>query len=565
MQNTSNPIWRPPVAYGTSPEDAARRSSGGAAYAGGSGTPPSATPAGSKYSTRDYVPTPGGKTPYKGGSAADGGWTPYSAPGYAEDYYNQHKGAWDQPGQASQYWNGQQGWFANPQSGETQLNKIGDDLYGTRGPSEDLYKQYYETGAFTKPGTSEDFWGKYGSQMMDPSQGEHALGTSIDKLGAEGAGETWWKQHQYDFERPGVLEQMFPEIKGQLIGKGYQEKYADAYRPEDSEAEQFLHGGGATGGLDAMYDRLYTQGAKRIDDAGGARGNYNSGRSLRAGEELSADLTGRHVQDLQAAVTAADTAKMARLTYGSNVMKGADTGMTNRLGTLGDIGSKTQAATLDRILGGSTASNAAQASANARYNALTSASTAQGNLSRERLTAGSEAADRAQKAAFERMRGGMDFSKMAGDSRMDRLSKAGNAYGGAQDRALQRIQGGGELARSAGVEDSTRLTGGMNAAVQAQNAMEGREGGVVDNLMKVANSQAGTYAKMTDQQRSEELQLKMSEIDGMLQKGKISAEAAKQLTDLYTELLKAPIAAAGTNRNTGTSPVNVNSNGDPSD
>lgn len=552
MQNTSNPVWRPPVAYGTSPEDAARRSSGGAAYAGGSGTPPSATPAGSTHSSYGSYTMPP-KTPYKGaGGGGSDGWTPYSAPGYAEDYYNAHKGFYDQPGAASQYWNGQQGFFANPSYGENQLNKIGDDLYGSKTPSEDLYKQYYESGAFTKPGASEDFWSKYGSQMMDPSQGEAALGKSIDQLGAKGAGETWWDQHQYDFDRPGVMEQMFPEIKGQLIGKGYQEKYADAYKPEDSAAEQFLNGGGAAGGLDAMYDRLYTQGAKRIDDAGGARGSYNSGRSLRAGEELSADLTGRHVQDLQAAVSAADTAKMARLNYGENVMKGADTGMTNRLGTLGDIGSKTQQATLDRLLGGSTASDRAQGAATARYGALTNASKAQGDLSRERMTAGSEAADRAQKALFDRMKGGMDFSKTSGDQMMDRLNHAGAAYGSAQDRALNRIAQGGQLAQAAGTEDNTRIAGGQAASKIAQDAMEGRQKGVVDNLMNVARSQADTYSRMSDQQRSEELQLKMSEIQGRLQRGEIDAGAAKQLTDLYTEMLKAPIAAAGAKRSTPT-------------
>src|SRR6185369_4891085 len=28
-------------------------------------------------------------------------WTPYSAPGYGEDWWNSHKSQWDQPGQAS--------------------------------------------------------------------------------------------------------------------------------------------------------------------------------------------------------------------------------------------------------------------------------------------------------------------------------------------------------------------------------------------------------------------------------------------------------------------------------
>lgn len=472
-------------------------------------------------------------------------FTPYSAPGFGEDYYKAHKDLYDKPGAGADYWNGIKGFFANPSYGENQLNNIGDRLFNVPGAAEDRYDRYSASGAYDTPGAAEDFWSKHGDKMMQPGAADEALTGNIHNLGQKGYGENWWEQHQGEFDKSGFLEKEFPYIGGQLRAPSYGEKYADAYRPQDSEAETFLHGGGATGGLDAMYDRLYQQGSKRIGDQGAARGSYNSGASLRGVQELSADLTGRHVQDLQAAVNAADTAKLARERYGMDVMAGGDKGKLGRLDLLGTTADKAQSATLSRLLGGSQASNAAQSSATTRMGALTGASTALGNLVDQRNQTGSQASERAQTAADRRYRTGMDASKIAGDSYMDRLAKAGTAYGGATDRALNRVVQGGQLAGAAGVEDLARVTGGQVAANSAETGKQNRENSVFNNLYKLAEGQAGKYSSMTDQQRSEELQLKLAEIDGQLKKGAISAAEAKQLTDMYNKMLQAPVSAAG--------------------
>jgi hypothetical protein len=216
------------------------------------------------------------------------------------------------------------------------------------------------------------------------------------------------------------------------------------------------------------------------------------------------------------------------------------------------VAGKTQQATLDRLLGGSTASDRAQGAATARANSLTAASTAQGNLQRERYTAGSEAADRAQRGLLDRTKGGMDAANLAGKSWMDRLAGAAGAYKDSGALALDRLRTGGGLAYNAGREDIDRITGGQAGAVSADTSKLAIQNSEFKNLMDLANGQADKYSSMTQAQRNEELQLKMSEIQGKLRDGSISAEQAKQLSDMYTELLKAPIAVAGTKSKTTT-------------
>lgn len=480
-----------------------------------------------------------------GGAGGTTPWVPYSAPGAAEDYYAKHKGFWDQPGAASQYWNGVQGFFATPSQAEGDLNRWGQQLGATPGVAETRYADNSRAGAYDRPGAAEDFWSQNSNFFSTPGRGEDALGGVLDSLKAPGAAESYYGQHGQDFANPGVLEQLYPQLKSQLMGPGYTENLASGYRPESSYSEDFLNGGGATGGLDQVYDRLYQQGSKRIGEEGAARGSYNSGASLRASEELNTDLTSRHVQDLQAASTAADQAKMARLGYGLNLMKGADEGMTSRLGTLERGAGDAQGAMKDRLLAGGTLANNAETGMLGRMKETTAAGSALGNLSRERVVAGSEASTRAQQAARDRYAAGMDAADKSQSSYMDRLTRAGGLEKSGADLALNRINTGGSLAGSAGVEDNTRVAGGMSAAKVAQDAQQGRESGVLKNLMDVANAQAERYASMTSQQRSEELQLKMTELDGMINSGRISASEAAQMRDMYTQLLGMPLAAAG--------------------
>src|SRR3954465_2705574 len=64
---------------------------------------------------------PAPKTATAQAGATSTPWTPYSAPGYGENYWNQTGSQWQQPGDSSQYWNGQKGFFAGPTQQETTI------------------------------------------------------------------------------------------------------------------------------------------------------------------------------------------------------------------------------------------------------------------------------------------------------------------------------------------------------------------------------------------------------------------------------------------------------------
>lgn len=536
MQNLTSPGYRPPppAQYrpGESPQDKAKVD----AYNNQPHYPPQTYPTPKAVAPPAAGAAPGAPAPT---------WVPYSAPGYAEDYYNQHKGFYDQPGQASQYWEGVKGFFNTPQQSETDLSRYGKQLGATPGVSETRYADNARAGAYDQPGAAESFWNTYGSGMMAPSAGEDALGRTLESLRAPGAAEDYYAQHGQEFATPGALESLFPQLRNDLSRYSQSELLAQGYKPEASYAEDFLTGGGAGEGLDQMYNRLYAQGSRKLGDEGAARGTYNSGASLRASEELNADLTGRHVQDLQAATNAADAAKMARLGYGLNVMKASDESMLGREQGLLAAGGQTQEAMKNRLLAGGTLASSAETGMLGRMKETTDAGIGLGNLVRQRYTAGSEASDRAQKAAHDRFEAGSVAASRSERDAMDRITAAGGLERDSTQLALNRLAGGREGATAAGNEDILRVTSGQNAAKVAQDSKEGRESGVLKNLMDVANSQAGTYAKMTDQQRSEELQTKMTEIDGLLKRGQISASEADQMRNMYSQLLGAPIAAAG--------------------
>lgn len=478
---------------------------------------------------------PGGAAP-----APSSAWVPYSAPGYAEDYYTKHQQDWEKPGSAANYWQGQQGFFTNPTAQENQLNKWGTQLGNTQGAAEDFWGQYGNQ--MMQPGAAENFWSQYGNQMMQPGRADAGLTDALNTLRGPGAAEQYYTSHGSFFDKPGVAEQLFPQLSAGLGRTGYTEGMAQDYRADPSFNEQFLTGGGATGGLDAVYDRLYSQGSRRLGDEAAARGGYNSGAALRSVEELNRDLTAQHVKDLQSASQAADTSKVARQNLQLNVMQGADQSLLGRLGKLGELGVSTQQAGINRVLGGGTLANQAQEGMLGRANATTGASTALGNLVNQRYATGSAAAERASTAETNRYKAGSDAANQAQTGRTDRMTRAGGLINDAQTQALNRISTGGNLAASAGTEDNTRLVGGMSAANTAQNAKQGRETGVLDNLMKVAQQQAGTYAGMSQQQREAEYRAKEDEINNLLKRGSITADQAKQMRGMYSQLLAMPLS-----------------------
>lgn len=546
------------------------------------------------------------------GDLTGGNWTPQSAPGAAENYWSQYGGQFNQPGPSQQYWNGQQGWFANPTSNEAMTGHMGNQLYERQGAAETAYNQVNNSGAFTQPGSYEQWYGQHGGDMNGPGQGGQALQGLLGQYGQQGQGEGYYGQTQGYYGAPGAMEQMYGQhgqdlmgpgmlqqreggIQGQingahnlqdyfgtqagnLTGPGYTERLAQGGAPQSSYGEDFLTGGGAGAGLNSLYDRLYSQGARRLDDRAGAGGSFNSGASLRAQEEMGLGLDAQHVRDYQAAVGQADAAKQARLGYGLNLMQGADTSMGNRIG-LGFQGAQgmdttslargnalmnlgqglsqekrgnfdssfnaaqgTQGASLARVLGG-------QQSADSAFNERLARMTGIGNTANmmnqndiNRFQTGQGAAEASQRALFDRIAQGRDFANTAQTQEQNRIKQASDLQRQQQDMELQRMLGGLQGAQGASNERQLGLTSGMNAANTAQNSQETRQNDVFNNLRNLANDQAGVYGNQTGAANTEQTGIAITKIQGLLQGGKISAEEAQQLSNLVQQGLQIPLS-----------------------
>ncbi len=524
-------------------------------------------------------------------------WIPHSDPGYGEDWWQSHKQQWDQPGAASNYWNGVQGWFTNPTQQEQTIQGYGTQMGNTPGALENLYNQYNANGEFTTPGASEQWWARNGNQYNAPSEGERALSGVLPEYRQSTDMENWNAQHGGEFNQAGDMERFYGQnvdklynnnnlaqhqggiandinsaqntgrffgaTAGDLLTPSYTENLADQYQRGPSYNEQFLLGGGATQGLDQLYNRLQGQEARRLDTRAAAGGSFNSGAALRAQEESGADLSAQHVRDYMAASQAADTSRQADDTYGLNLMQGADTGLRgridlglrgagqadtqalararagqdlytgvsdelrNNLTTAGNWAQNSQADWLGRMTEGA---NAANESSTQRINRLQGETTAGNDLSTQflnRLTQGSEAADRTQTAWKNRIDLGVNAADREQMAWQNRLKDAAGLQHDSQADILARLLGGGTLSNQAGGEDIQRYLGGQNSAIAAQNAKQGREAGVLDNLMKVGGAQAGVTERISDAARNGNAQAAMEEINGLLKSGQISAEEAQ--------------------------------------
>lgn len=523
-------------------------------------------------------------------------WTPTSPPGYGENWYAANAYKYDHPSSAYQYWQGTQGNYANPTMYENQLGNYSNQLGGTSGAMENLYNQMYGQGQFTNPSAGENWWQQYGGQYGAPSAGEQTLGNVAGQLGSQsGQMEDWARQNGMFFQNPGDMEKFFQAngdvlqnnnnlaghqgtVEGninaaqnsqgffsgaaapQLADPGYTEQMAMQYRPENSYNEDFLLGGGATEGLDSLYDRLYQQGSRRLGNEGAARGTYNSGASLRSAEELNADLGAQHVRDYMTASNAADQSKMARLAEGRNLMQGADQSLTSRLSTgmqgaasadasdiararagqdlysgisnekmanlgmAGNWANQSQAGGLARMSEGANVANDANSQWLSRLRDEASAGNMQASQFLSRLNGGSEAASRATGDWATRMGMGQSYAQNSQQDWMQRLRDAGGMQKDLQGMMMDRLGQGMDQAGAADAGYWNALTQGQAAADAAQNMQQNRENNVFNNVNTLGHEQATTYQTGTNQAMDEKRQSLMDEINGILAQGGISSD-----------------------------------------
>lgn len=500
-------------------------------------------------------------------------------PTEAATWFDQHKALWDQPGAASLYFTsmkdslshpgqGEQALtnllptFLQPTAGETNIQNLLPQLgnktaaetmfdtlmasgaFTTPGAAEDYYRAHI--GDFSKTGAAEDFYTKYGERLTQPGELEKHQGVLEGQINSARGAEDFFKQYLL----PGVTK------------KGYLENAADKYNPNSlSYSEQFLLGGGATGGLDQVYNRLYDVGSRKLDEASAARGGFNSGAALRSTEELNKDLTAQHVQALQEASKEADIQKIARTAEGRLLLQGADASTIARLG-LGETGAAaSDKSVLDRSKG---LSDLYTGVSGERRENLTAA----GGLAKNaqdaliaRLTAGSGVALNSDQARNLRQALGVSASSASTKALLDRLTTSGTLNKDISDIALTRLgkygdtatnlgtlandryRTAGSLASAAGGEDLQRLVGGQNAINSVTSGRQTEDQNFFNNILGLAGKQAGTYGAGTDAARTEQTALAQSEIQGMIQGGQIDAANAQNATALVLELVKAGISA----------------------
>lgn len=522
------------------------------------------------------------------------GWTPQSPPGYGELWYQKNAYRYDHPSSANQYWEGIQGNFANPSMYEQEQQRYANQLGNTTGPLENLWNQYNSSGEFSRPTAGESWWSQNGGQYNSPSAGENTLASAASQLGQTGSMEDWARQNGGFFTTSGDMEKFYGQnagklynnnnlanaaggiagdinsarnagaffgaTAGDLLSPSYAESLANNYQRMPSYNEQFLLGGGATQGLDSLYDRLYQKGSRALANEGAARGSFNSGASLRSAEELNADLSAQHVKDYMAASQAADVSRLADQNYGLNLAEGADTGrrgrialglsganmadtnalarargmqdlatgvsdeLRNNLTTAGNWAQNSQTDALGRMTEGANVSNMANQDWLERMQNLTTAGNDQATQFLNRLNGGSEAASRATQDWATRMNQGYQYAHGAQQDWAARLKDAAGMNHDLQDEMMNRLLTGGTLATNADTGYWNALMQGQTAANSAQNMQQNRENNVFTNVNTLGKEQAGTYGQGTDQARNEQRQSLMDEINGLIAQGGITSQ-----------------------------------------
>lgn len=572
-----------PIAYDSGPAGHAQR-----AETGGYGAPPPSTVGGNNGGSA----TPG-RIP--GGGSATTPWTPTDKPGYGETYWEKYGNQWQQPGASSNYWNGVQGQFANPTAHETNVGGYAQQLGQGPGALENLYDQYAGSGEFTNPGAGENWWAQNGGQYGSASAGEQALGNLLPQYNQTGASEDFNRQNSGFFTTSGAMENFARDNTGRLMGPGalaqnaggiagdinsatntgtffgrnigqleapsFTEAMAYDYNPDQrTYNEDFLLGGGATQGLDSLYDRLFQKSSNRIANEGSARGGFNSGASLRAIEESDADLRAQHVRDYMAASNSADASRFARDNYGLNLMQGADSSLTGRLGLglqgaqasdamalgradasrglyndvsgeelarlgmAGDWANQSQSGALGRMLGGAGVANQANASWLARLAGQGGVANDMASQFLARLNSGGAAASRAQGDQNQRLQTGISAAGDAQAAWQNRIQGAAGLDSNAQQMMWERIMNGGNLANQADQSDYQRLAGGFTAANAAEASRQNRQNSTFNNVYQSGAGQAGAYAAQQDAARREQAQAVADEINGIIAQGGITSQ-----------------------------------------
>ncbi len=502
-----------------------------------------------------------------------------SQPGAGEEWWRENAAKFTQPSTAQDYWAGQSGYFTGPSQYEGPQRAYAGEARDLTALGPGAGEQFYTTDAWKyadQPSITEALRLGNLPGLWQEGAAERFYGGPGQELAGEGTLEDWFAKYGERFTQPGTLTQKMTGIEAliggatagqgfggaalpQLVGPGYTERMAAGFAPEESYSEQFLTGEGP-GGLDALMRRQYELGERQLENRAAATGAFGAGASMRLNEELFADLTTQRTLNEMKLREQSDAAKMARFAESRQLMSSADEALRGRLG-VGFTGARgmdetalARAGALQGLYGAADESDLARLTAGAGV-----AGAAQ-RVGIERLGELGTAAERAQAAemartrerfvearsademALERLRAKQSAADLAERARMDRarlglsgIQTGAKILSNIEDAELRRITAGGQLAGQTS-EDALKWLGAQfGGARTVQDLAMGRQAADWDKLFGLTGAMAGSYATGTDRISTEQRDLQMAEIEGLLRDGKITSEQADNMRDMLLQ------------------------------
>ena len=410
-----------------------------------------------------------------------------------ENLYDQYNnvGQFTATGSGEQ-WNARHGGeFTGPNAGKDALGGAISG-YGQRGASENIYDQYSNDGTFANHGANEDWFSQNGGAFTARNGGTDALGTAITGYGRNGAMESFAGAHGNDMFANNNLAQhqggiasdinsarntgdFFGQTAGDLARPGYAESLASQYDPNArTYNEQFLLGGGASEGLDAMYSRLQDVAGRKLDNRAAAGGGFNTGAALRANEELGADMNAQHIKDYMTASTAADASRNAYQQYGLGLTSAADSGMRGRIQTGLSGANMVDTNALGRAKAGQDLYSGISDEARGNYNSARDTANDANTQALNRLAGMTNAGNDLASQTLSGLNSGSAAARSAQDSANQRVNTSLTAANDANTQALNRLSGMTSAGNDLASQTISGLTAGSNSAISAQDAADRR-------------------------------------------------------------------------------------------
>jgi hypothetical protein len=495
-------------------------------------------------------------------------------PGTYESWYKDNKDRWRQPRRSSQYWNGQQGKRPGQTAGswdyvKGQLKNLGGST-NVRTGAQDIrnYQRHV-------PGMGEDYAARNASYFTRPGESEQFYDDNKGYFTTPGQGESWVRGNMGGFEKPGVAEGNYGNAKSALAGGAQNtlsyfkdtSPYAQGQSLTEDEfgyfspqlrdksyTEQMYESG--TGGLIDPYARAQEKQTRNIRNAAAARGQFRTGASLRAEEELGADIAASEARDRIALGRSADEMRLGRAGAAQQFSSAAEDAMLGRRGFGLDAATSADASTRENVGMETDAAKTAQDAAIDRLFKGGTLSLEADDRSQNRMRLGADTADKAQGRGIQRVTSGMDVAGRGQDLEQDRITREVQRILDASgldiradeldaDILEQLMRGAGQVddqynadtqmdfnnERLLDQDDLTYLESEGNAALTEQNTSQSRLRGGLHDIQGVATEKARTMLEGLDAANRQQFETQLSAIELDLEQGRISAQQAQSRID----------------------------------